>query len=90
MILSEKICFQKSAHSLSGSTILAAPREVSRKEKWPWHEREQDFQGAVGDVHRFRKGSDRAKLEPRDPPRFLKLQLKLKRHNNELIYKLVY
>ena len=31
--------------------------------KWPWLEREQDFQGAAGGAHRFEERSRRAQAE---------------------------
>ena len=34
---------------------------VSLAGKWPWLEREQDFQGAAGGAHRFKEGAGRAR-----------------------------
>ena len=36
---------------------------VSLAGKWPWLEREQDFQGAAGGAHRFKGVSRKAQLE---------------------------
>ena len=41
--------------------------------KWPWLEREQDFQGAAGGAHRFEEGAGSTRLEPQGTPPLPKL-----------------
>ena len=41
--------------------------------KWPWLEREQDFQGAAGEAHRFEERARSAQLECFGTPPSLKL-----------------
>ena len=44
---------RKSGPGCSGSTILGAPKGGSLAEKWPWLEREHDFQGSPKSTRPF-------------------------------------
>ena len=61
--------WRKSGPGCSGSTILGAPRGGSLAEKWPWLEREQDFQGSQKSTAPFGRASGVANPGDLPPPK---------------------